>query len=129
MADTFDSPVLTIERQETVATVWLDRPEARNAMGEDLWRDLPRAMQVVGDDSSIRAVVIAAKGPHFSVGLDLKAMGGLLTGGGAADDGSAEKSEHTGPPSQAIRGRATRASVLRLQDSVTAVEKCPKPVI
>jgi enoyl-CoA hydratase len=130
---TFESPVLTIEKDGHVATVWLDRPEARNAMGEDLWRDLPRAMQVVGDDSSIRAVVIAAKGPHFSVGLDLKAMGGLLSGAGDGDGDrdrdSAEKSEHAGPASQAIRGRATRASVLRLQDSVTAVEKCPKPVI
>jgi len=26
-------------------------------------------------------VVVAARGPHFSVGLDLKAMAGLLTGG------------------------------------------------
>ena len=40
----FESPVLSIEQDEFVATVWLDRPEARNAMGMDLWQDLPRAM-------------------------------------------------------------------------------------
>ena len=78
----FASPVLSIERDQDVATLWLDRPEARNAMGVDLWRDLPRAMAAVTDDNSVRVVVIAAKGPHFSVGLDLKAMGNLLTGGG-----------------------------------------------
>ncbi len=130
---TFESPVLTIETDGHVATIWLDRPEARNAMGDDLWRDLPRAMQVVSDDASIRVVIIAAKGPHFSVGLDLKAMGGLLsgtgTGTGTGDDAKTEKGEHSGPPSQAVRGRSTRASVLHLQASVTAVEKCPKPVI
>ena len=63
-----------------MATLWLDRPEARNAMGQDLWRDLPRAMAVLTGDAAVRAVVVAAKGPHFSVGLDLKEMGGLLTG-------------------------------------------------
>jgi enoyl-CoA hydratase len=117
---TFESPVLTIERDGEVATVWLDRPEARNAMGPDLWRDLPLAMQSVSDDSSVRVVVIAAKGPHFSVGLDLKSMGGLLA------DGGGEKST---PPSMATRARGARSEVLRLQASVTAVEACPKPVI
>src|SRR5580704_5372656 len=108
MGDTtaFESPVLTIERDGEVATVWLDRPEARNAMGEDLWRDLPRAMEVVGDDHSVRVVVIAAKGPHFSVGLDLKSMGGLLADGGGGDDKSSR-------PSMAIRARGARDSVLR----------------
>ncbi len=120
----FESPVLTIERDGDVATVWLDRPEARNAMGEDLWRDLPRAMQVVGDDPAVRVVIVAAKGPQFSVGLDLKAMGGLLTGGGEGDAKPA-----SGPASAAARARGTRSGVLRLQASVTAVAQCPKPVI
>ena len=80
----FESPVLRIEHDEAeaVATLWLDRAEARNAMGVDLWRDLPRAMAVLSADTSVRVVVVAAEGPHFSVGLDLKAMGGMLTGGG-----------------------------------------------
>jgi enoyl-CoA hydratase len=118
----FESPVLTVETEGEVATVWLDRPEARNAMGPDLWRDLPLAMAVVGDDPSVRAVVIAAKGPHFSVGLDLKSMGGLLADGGAAG-------EKSSPPSMATRARGARSEVLRLQASITAVEQCPKPVI
>jgi enoyl-CoA hydratase len=70
-------------------------------------------------------VVIAAKGPHFSVGLDLKAMGGLLSGGQPAPSGT----EKAAKPSAAVRARGTRDSVLHLQDSVTAVAKCPKPVI
>jgi enoyl-CoA hydratase len=123
MADiaSFDSPVLTLTQEGDVATVWLDRPEARNAMGQDLWRDLPLAMQTVTDDSEVRVVVVAAKGPHFTVGLDLKAMGGLLAGGG---DG-----QRSAPASAAYRARGTRAEVLRLQDSITAVAQCPKPVI
>ena len=119
---TFESPVLTIERDETVATVWLDRPEARNAMGTDLWRDLPRAMAAVGAEPEVRAVVIAAKGPHFSVGLDLKEMGGTLSSGMSGDSGGRA-------PSMAARARAGRSGVLQLQDSITAVANCPKPTV
>jgi enoyl-CoA hydratase len=122
----FESPVLTLEQDEFVATVWLDRAEARNAMGMDLWRDLPRAMAAVSEESSVRAVIIAAKGPHFSVGLDLKAMGNLLAGGGSDGAGS----ERGGSaPSMAARARGARTEVLRLQDSITSVARCPKPVI
>ena len=121
----FESPVLSIEQDEWVATVWLDRPEARNAMGVDLWRDLPVAMEAVSRDQRVRAVVIAAKVPHFSVGLDLKAMGNLLAGGGS----SAEADGAAAPPSMAARARGARSEVLRLQDSITAVARCPKPVI
>jgi enoyl-CoA hydratase len=125
----FQSPVLTLETNDSVATLWLDRPEARNAMGQDLWRDLPLAMDVVSNDPAVRVVVIAAKGPHFSVGLDLKAMGGLLSGGGGGGGDSGGGSEKSARPSQATRAQGTRAEVLRLQSSVTAVAQCPKPVI
>jgi enoyl-CoA hydratase len=118
----FESPVLSIERDEDIATLWLDRPEARNAMGMDLWRDLPRAMTALNDDNSVRVVVIAAKGPHFSVGLDLKAMGNLLSGSGGSDG-------DTRPASMAARARGSRLEVKRLQDSISAVARCPKPVI
>ncbi len=125
----FESPVLSLQQDETVATVWLDRPEARNAMGVDLWRDLPRAMAAVGGDSDVRVVVIAAKGPHFSVGLDLKAMGSQLAGGGSGGAGERSRPGAGGPASMAARARAGRAEVLRLQDAITAVARCPKPVI
>jgi enoyl-CoA hydratase len=117
---TFDSPVLTIEYNGALATVWLDRPEARNAMGQDLWRDLPKAMRAVSEKDEVRVAVIAAKGPHFSVGLDLKTMGGMLT-----DDPPVGTEKFSG----AARARQARQDILRLQASITAVAECPKPVI
>jgi enoyl-CoA hydratase len=122
--DEFQSSVLSMEHDEgeAVATLWLDRPEARNAMGSDLWRDLPRAMELLSADTAVRVVVVAAKGPHFSVGLDLKELGGMLTGGGSAPGSSPSSSP-------AARARSARANVLRLQDSITAVARCPKPIV
>jgi enoyl-CoA hydratase len=127
-----DYDVLSIERDGAVATLWLDRPEARNAMGPAFWKDLPLAMSEMSEDRSVRAVVIAARGPHFSVGLDLKAMAGMLTGTpdgseAGADGGNGNTSRSS--PSMASRAVTARQGVLRMQASVTAVADCPKPVI
>jgi len=144
---TLHSDVLAVERDGQVATLWLDRPEARNAMGPDLWADLPRAMAELSADPEVRAVVVAARGPHFSVGLDLKSMGALVSGAGAGAGGGGDGDGSTagdsspsqagqagqvgqaGQTSQAARARATRATVLRLQAAVTSVAQCPKPVV
>jgi enoyl-CoA hydratase len=121
--------VLSIERDGHVATLWFDRAEARNAMGPAFWADLPLAMDELSADRAVRAIVIAAKGPHFSVGLDLKAMAGMLTGG-TDDSGAASGDNGKGrAPSAASRAVTARQGVLRMQASVTSVAQCPKPVI
>lgn len=119
MTSAFSSSVLTLEKDpDGFALLWLDRPDARNAMGRAFWADLPAAMAAAGDDPEVRAVVVAARGPHFSVGLDLKEMAGVL----AHEAGAA-------PGSPAARAWATRRSVVAMQGAVTAVAECPKPVI
>jgi enoyl-CoA hydratase len=116
----FSSEVLSIETEGHVATLWLDRPEKRNAMGPAFWTDLPRAVEAIGSDPEVRAMVIAARGPHFSVGLDLVAMAGL-TGPSSSGQGASL--------SMAARARSARMEIVRLQASVTAVALCPLPVI
>ena len=116
----FSSEVFTVEVDGHVATLWLDRPEKRNAMGPAFWDDLPVAMAAIGGDPSIRAVVVAARGPHFSVGLDLVSMAGIA---------APPEPDGGGRPSGAARARHARASITRLQASVTAVADCPVPVI
>lgn len=123
-----DDQVVSVERRGPVAVVWLDRPEARNALGLAFFDQLPRAMAEVSEDRQVRAVVLAAKGPHFSVGLDLKAMGQVLTGaapGADADPGSTS----AGAASPGARAMATRPAIVRLQQSITSVADCPKPVV
>lgn len=100
-----------IEKHGQIATLWLNRPEKRNAMGPAFWNELPRAMGELDGDPDVRAVVIAGRGKDFTVGLDLKAMGGALFGAQP-------------------RGRlAVLDEVARLQRSITSVAECRKPVI
>lgn len=133
--DAFASDVLTLEREGPIATLWLDRPEKRNALGPAFWADLPRAMAVLAADTGIRAIVLAAKGPHFSVGLDLTAFGTIgaePSGGGNGQSGKAGSGDDRAggrSPSAAAQARRTRADVLRLQASVSSLSECPIPVI
>ena len=105
--------VFTIERSEHVGTLWLSSPERRNAMGPAFWNELPNAMAELGADDQVRAIVIAARGAHFTVGLDLKSMGGSIAEGGS---GVAAR-------------RRLLDEIVRLQASITSVARCPKPVI
>jgi len=109
------SAVLSLERDGHVATLWLDRPEHRNAMGPAFWADLPAAMAELHDDPEVRAVVLAARGPHFTAGLDLGAMAGDMIG-----------DNNLSPAARATR---FLAAVTRLQRSITSVERCAKPVV
>ena len=105
--------VLEIERQDHVATLWLANPERRNAMGPAFWDELPRAMQELGADEAVRVIVIAARGPHFTVGLDLKSMGGPIAEGGSG----------------AGARKRLLETIVRLQRSISAVAQCEKPVL
>ncbi len=116
----FQSEVLTLEVNGHLATLWLDREEARNAMGRALWRDLPRAALAIEDNPSIRVVVIAARGPHFTVGLDLKELGMNLVNG-ATDSNAA--------PSRAAQNAVTYQAVREMQDSVSSIAGLSVPVI
>ena len=66
-------------------------------------------------------MVLAARGPHFSVGLDLTALADIAGGGGGAGDGQ--------KASAATRAARQRSEIVRLQASITAVADCPVPVI
>lgn len=66
------------ERIDGVAVLTLNRPEVLNALDSDLWAALGAALQDVGADDSVRAVVLAGAGRGFCSGADIRR--GLPTG-------------------------------------------------
>src|ERR1041385_2989255 len=67
-------PVLLRERQGDVAILVLNRPGARNSLSETLLGGLSAALAEIAADRAVRAVVLAANGPAFCAGHDLKEM-------------------------------------------------------
>jgi enoyl-CoA hydratase/carnithine racemase len=67
-------PLLLRSDAEGVATLTLNRPAQRNALARDLMTALEQELDAVAKDSSVRVVVVAANGPAFCAGHDLKEM-------------------------------------------------------
>lgn len=70
---THDAPI-RIDVRDRRATVTLDRPAVRNAFDDATVAALRQAFDDLGRDASLRSVVLAAEGPAFCAGADLRWM-------------------------------------------------------
>src|SRR4051812_22471143 len=68
------SAVLLREELDDVAVLTLNRPEARNSLSEGLIAALTEMLANIASDKRVRVVVLAANGPAFSAGHDMKEM-------------------------------------------------------
>lgn len=98
--------LVLVTRDEGIATVTLNRPEAMNALSRALRADLAAAMRELAGDEMVRAIVLTGAGERaFTAGLDLKELGADTTNLGAANADGAD------------------------ENPVKAIELCPQPVI
>lgn len=106
-----DAAPFTVDIADHVAWLTLSRPEKRNAMGFDFFARLPEHFARFDADPDVRVVVVTAEGKGFTAGLDLTEAGAML-----ADT--------------TARGRdGLQRKIMELQESVSAIEQCRKPVI
>lgn len=96
-----------------VAQVQLQRPEKANSLTEQLWDEIGAVFRWVGDEPSVRAVVLTGSGKHFCSGIDLALFASV-----GKRDGDIAKNAYN-----------LRKFILRLQDAFTEIERCNKPVI
>lgn len=104
---------LEIEKQGHVATLWLNRPEKLNAMSDDMWDDIPSAMQALDEDDDVRVVILAGRGKAFTVGIDVNLLASLQPAG----------------PSPAVANMHLYSEIKRLQRTVSSFAETAKPVI
>lgn len=100
-----------VETDGYIAWLILNRPEKRNTMDMEFFEELRRHFQEFDEDPKVRVVIIRAEGKSFTAGMDLLAISGLLQGEGAD-----------------FR-EIMRKKIIELQDAISAVEMCRKPVI
>ena len=93
--------------QRGVATIMLNRPEAKNAMSGDLMADVRDAASNLAADDKIRVIVLTGAGDVFSAGGDLKGM-----------------------KTQATRTRAERiADATAFAETLLELDRHPKPIV
>jgi enoyl-CoA hydratase len=66
--------LVLVEVADAVATVTLNRPDARNALNRDMRRALPREMRALDERDDVAAIVLTGADPAFCAGLDLKEL-------------------------------------------------------
>ena len=72
--ETTHRQAVLVEHLDELAILTLNRPEKRNALSLDLMRELNAALVAIGDNRSLRAVILRAEGPAFSSGHDLREL-------------------------------------------------------
>lgn len=102
---------LEIARDGAVATLIMNRPQARNALSADMRGGLADALVDIEQDPSVRCVVLKGAGEHFMAGGDVKTMG-----------------ESFGEPPASVR-KAFLERIHELHPIMIAMRRMPKPVI
>lgn len=74
MPDTTSYKTITIQQDTHVTTLWLDRPETRNALSSDMLSELNDFFTRFHKDPGSRVLVLRGRGSHFCSGADLNDM-------------------------------------------------------
>lgn len=87
------------EVSERIATITINRPEARNALTSEMLGRIPQRMLDAEADDHVDVIILTGTDPAFTAGLDLKELGtdGSNLAGGSGADGSANRYGVRGP--------------------------------
>ena len=107
-----------VQIKNNIAHVILNRPEKRNAMNADFWRELPEIITKIDQEAKARVIVLSSTGPHFTAGLDLSSFSSI--GDSPQEDPEKKKLQ---------RGAAFYDNVLHIQKAFTCMEEARIPVL
>ena len=106
---------IAVRLDGAVAEISLNRPERSNALNEAMWQELREAMRWADATPEVRVVVLAGAGKNFCAGIDLAMLGGVAQAVAHADPARSRES--------------LRRLILDLQDCLSSIEACRKPVL
>jgi enoyl-CoA hydratase len=106
---------LNVTLADHIATITLNRPDKANAMNATMWQEIRRAFEWVDRAPEARVAVLQAEGKYFTAGIDLQMMMGIK--------------EQIANDCEGRSREAMRRRILDLQDTLTSLERCRKPVL
>ena len=93
------SPVVLLDISERIATITMNRPEARNALSSEMLHLLAQTMKDVDQNDDVDVIILTGSDPAFTAGLDLKELGDASSNllGGTGADGTPNADGVRGP--------------------------------
>ncbi len=104
------------EVKDNIGIVWLNRPEKKNALNDELWFGLPELVKELDESDEVRVILIAAKGDTFSAGIDINLLVEAFDLNEDLKTNAKERIE-------------IMEVTKKFQDAITAVAKTQKPTI
>lgn len=105
----------TISSSNGIASVSFAKPEKANALDMSGWQELRQVFERLSADAAVRVIVLSGEGKHFCSGIEVSLLLGL--GSHIADSCQGRSSEKL------------YLLITELQQAVSAIESCRKPVI
>jgi enoyl-CoA hydratase len=106
---------LSVTLDAHIATIRLNRPYKANAMSATMWQEIRKAFDWVDTTPEARVAVLQGEGKLFCAGIDLQMMMGINADVRNDCDGRTRE--------------AMRRVILDMQDTLTSLERCRKPVL
>jgi enoyl-CoA hydratase len=106
---------LSVTLDAHIATIRLNRPDKANAMSATMWQEIRKAFDWVDTTPEARVAVLQGEGKLFCAGIDLQMMMGINADVRNDCDGRTRE--------------AMRRVILDMQDTLTSLERCRKPVL
>lgn len=104
----------SVEIEDNVAHLILNRAEALNTMIPAFWSELPEIIREIDDKALARAIVISSVGKHFTAGLDLSVL--------------ASRPDRSGQEVGRVRANLMK-TILKLQESFSCLDEARMPVL
>uniref|UniRef100_A0A5B7BV63 Delta(3,5)-Delta(2,4)-dienoyl-CoA isomerase, peroxisomal n=1 Tax=Davidia involucrata TaxID=16924 RepID=A0A5B7BV63_DAVIN len=98
-----------------VFNLYLNRPSLLNALSRDFFIEFPKALSYLDQNPNVGVIVLSGNGDHFCSGIDLKALTSI--------------SERIQSNDRGRTGERLRREIKDMQEAITAIERCRKPVI
>ncbi len=105
--------------EEGVGHLVLNKGEDLNKMTMNFWYELPRILDEIDRDASLRVLILSSTGKHFCAGMDLKNFGTL----------GSDSEKKTNVPDKARIGENLYRVAKELQDMLSKLEKLRIPVL
>lgn len=104
-----------VEIENKIAQVAFNRPEKSNALNMEAWLEMRSVFETLSDTAEVRVIILSGKGKHFCAGIDLELLMKL--------------NQFQDITCSGRRSEEVRKFVITLQQAITSIEKCSKPVI
>ena len=104
-----------VDIEHKIARVAFNRPEKSNALNMDAWLEMRSIFEMLSETAEVRVIVLSGEGKHFCAGIDLELLMSIDQLRTISD--------------QDQRREKAKEFILTLQQAVTSIEKCSKPVI